>query len=208
MSFEQKKAFGDIAESDIGRWIRSRGNCVLPVYEIEMQRGKGPRFFTPSGELVAPDMFILPAGEWIEAKHKSHFTWHRISRRWVTGVNLHHYQGYQETQALSQRRVWLLFLHRSSIPDQRDIEAGAPTECPTGLFGNNLSFLVEHENHRHSDGGPHGMVYWAAETLKELATLDDLDAVQGGEFSRRRDNSSWFRPQLDLTATGERPCAW
>lgn len=175
MAFAEKLATGQLGESIIAKWCMSRGNSVLPVYEKEIDTGKGPRFFTPEGQFVAPDMFVIPSMHWVEAKHKTVFSWHRITACWCTGIDLNHYAGYQRVQETSNRPVWLLFLHRSSTPDQRDIRGGCPSTCPTGLFGGSLDFLVRHENHRHSGWGRHGMVYWAVDDLKLLATLDELE---------------------------------
>lgn len=76
-AFAQTLEFGKIGESDIAYWLRDRNNCVLPIYEKEIDEGKGPRLFSPNGEHIVPDMLVLPEVEWIEAKHKSVFTWHR-----------------------------------------------------------------------------------------------------------------------------------
>lgn len=176
-AFEQSTEFrfGKLGESVIARWLIGRGNCILPVYEKQIDEGKGPQFFTPQGEFVAPDMFVFPAMVWLEAKHKSICTWHRNTQRWTTGIDLNHYEAYKRTQELSHRRVWLLFLHRSSVPDSQDIEVGCPSECPTGLFCGNLDYLAKNENHRHSNWGRHGMVYWDLDKLTKLAELGDLE---------------------------------
>ena len=70
----------------------------------------------------------------------------------------------------------VMFLHRCSEPDARDIEAGCPPTCPTGLFGGPLDYLTGHENHRHEHWGRHGMVYWARDTLLYFASLDEIPA--------------------------------
>jgi len=117
--FADNLAFGQIGESAIARWLRRRGSSVLPAYEKEINSGKGPRLFTPDAQLVTPDLFIFPWLEFIEAKHKSVFTWYHRSRKWCTGIDLHHYRDYLKTQQQTKRRVWLLFLHRFSgiLPD-------------------------------------------------------------------------------------------
>lgn len=177
-SFRMQLQKGQLGESVIARWCMSRGNSVLPVYEKEIDTGKGPRFFTPKGQLVAPDMFIIPSMHWVEAKHKTVFSWHRKTQRWCTGIDLNHYADYQKVQATSTRPVWLLFLHRSSQPDTRDIDMGCPSICPTGLFGNSLDYLVKNENHRHENWGRHGMVYWAEDALRVLATIQEIQAIE------------------------------
>jgi hypothetical protein len=172
--FSKQLEIGQLGESVIARWCMSRGNSVIPVYEKEIITGKGPRFFSPQGQFVAPDMFILPSMTFIEAKHKTVFSWHRITGRWCTGIDLNHYEDYQKVQAITGRPVWLLFLHRCSIPDKRDLVAGCPAECPVGLFGNDLKFLSENENHRHKNHGRHGMVYWAVDKLRLMSPLNEI----------------------------------
>lgn len=189
MTFKENLAMGQIGESAIARWLRRRGSSVLPAYEKEIDSGKGPRLFSPNGQLVTPDLFVFPSLEFIEAKHKSVFSWHHVTRKWCTGIDLHHYADYREVQSETCTRVWLLFLHRSSRPGEIDARgrtscpacAFSPTgsccdaECPTGLFGGSLSYLVKNENHRHSNHGRHGMVYWAHETLNLLASVEEVE---------------------------------
>lgn len=174
-NFAANLATGQLGESLIARWCMARGNSLIPVYEKEIDTGKGPRFFAPEGQFVAPDMFVLPAMMFIEAKHKTVFTWHRKTQRWCTGIDLNHYREYQKVQDITGRPVWLLFLHRSSTPDERDLAFGCPPKCPTGLFGEDLRFLMKNENHRHSNWGHHGMVYWAFEVLRLLAPIEEIE---------------------------------
>jgi hypothetical protein len=112
---------------------------------------------------------------WIEAKHKTVFSWHRNTGRWCTGIDLHHYDDYKRVQATSKRPVWLLFLHRSARPDDRDMRSNCPPRCPVGLFGSDLDYLADNENHRHENWGRHGMVYWAHDKLRLLAPLAELE---------------------------------
>ena len=175
MTFAEHLAIGQLGESYIARWLNRRGWSVLPVYETQLDTGKGPRLFTPEGRLIALDMFAFHAQNgalWIEAKHKSVFSWHRITRRWVTGIDLRHYEDYLKIADSSQWEVWLLFLHTQDRTERRN----EPWPCPTGLFGETLKFLRENENHRHCNWGKTGMVYWAHEKLKQLATLDEVYA--------------------------------
>lgn len=173
--FARQLEHGQLGESIIAKWCMARGNSVLPVYEKEIDNGKGPRFFTDVGQFAAPDMFVMPSMHWIEAKHKTVFSWHRKTQCWCTGIDLNHYADYQRVQEKSTRPVWLLFLHRSNQPDQRDIDGGCPKRCPVGLYGASLDHLTGNENHRHDNWGRHGMVYWCVESLKLLDTLDAID---------------------------------
>ena len=149
---------------------------MLPVYENEEQF-KGPQLYGPNGNRIAPDMLVVSTvGKacWIEAKHKTRFTWHRITKRWTTGIDLHYYSEYVKIATEIDWPVWLLFLHIESEPWASDIESGCPAQCPIGLFGGNLLTLKGRENHRHDNHGKSGMVYWNYEILTKLADVSEL----------------------------------
>lgn len=165
MSFAQSLEYGVAGESAIARWLRHCGYSVLPVYEKIIDTGKGPQLYAPNTRLIAPDLLVF-RGErvrWIEAKHKTAFSWHRKTERWVTGIDLRHYRDYCEVDDTSPWPVWLLFLHDGG--QAKD----SPPDSPSGLFGNALTYLREHENHRHENWGSGGMVYWAIGDLKLMA---------------------------------------
>jgi len=186
MSFAEKLAFGKVAEGFIANWLMARGNSVLPVYEIEKSTGKGPQLFGLDASLVAPDMvaFTENGVVWIEAKHKSVFTWHRNTQQWTTGIDLRHYGDYLKVAKTTRLPVWLMFFHNRAEPSDSDRRMGCPESCPTGLFGGDIFDLVPRENHRspalndNREGikghGNSGMVYWAASTLKQLASHDHV----------------------------------
>ena len=174
--FGRQLQFGKVGESVISRWLQARGHLVFPAYEKEVGTGKGPQLFAASGDLVLPDMLAF-RGErilWVEAKHKTCFTWHRLTKRWVTGIDLRHYCEYQEVAARTGLPVFLMFWHPRAVPDPRDIAHGCPPECLTGLFGRNLAVLDECENHRSDRHGPTGMVYWTAQSLHLVARPQDV----------------------------------
>ena len=186
MAFAERLAFGQIAESYIALWLRRKhGFSVLPVYEKEIDTGKGPRYFLPQGELVAPDLLAIRFRDphrkdrilWIEAKHKTVFSWHRKTLQWVTGIDLHHYGDYLCIAKQTPWPIWLLFLHQSDQPAPYDVKYGCPKYCPTGLFAGELLALSQRENHRHNNWGPHGMVYWNQNTLTLLATLEEIGKI-------------------------------
>ena len=182
-TFKRKLAFGQIAETQIAKWIIARGNLVLPVYDIEIESGKGPRLFGGrDSELVAPDLLVISTNGtcWIEAKHKTVFTWHRITSQWTTGIDKRHYEYYIKVGEQTPWPVWLLFLHQHDTPSKIDIPHGCPAKCPTGLFGKPLSELQGSENHRHDNWGTSGMVYWAHRTLMLLATLEQIHGCNNG----------------------------
>lgn len=178
--FNAMLAQGQVGESRIACWMRKRQWAVMPVYDVEVETGKGPRLFAPSGPLIAPDMFAFKMDDtktayWVEAKHKTRFSWYGIKERWVTGIDQRHYEDYCRVDAETPWPVWLMFLHTVSETWPADIAKwGAPTECPVGLFGGPLKQLRECESHRSDKHGRSGMVYWAHKSLKQLATLDEV----------------------------------
>lgn len=86
----------------------------------------------------------------------------------MTGIDLRHYEDYCKVDDASPWPVWLLFLHRGG--QAKD----SPGNSPAGLFGKPLDYLRTHENHRHENWGRSGMVYWAHESLKLLADVEEL----------------------------------
>jgi hypothetical protein len=168
---------GQAGESAIAKWLRGKGYSVMPVYEKLIDNRKGPQIFTPTGSIVAPDLFTFRGAEarWIEAKHKSAFTLHKITGQWTTGIDLRLYEEYQRIDAETSWPVWLLFLQEEGQAKY------SPKGCPTGLFGGKLSYLVKNEHHRHMNHGTSGMVYWAHETLRLIAPLSDVRRYTVGE---------------------------
>ena len=172
-TFATALKFGKTGESAIAGFMKRRGFHVLPVYEKLDTDYKGPALYLAGGgSVVAPDMLVFGQGKtfWIEAKHKSAFTWHRITQRWVTGIDAHHFEQYMKVAAVSPWPVWLMFLHGRGTA--KDTPGGMIPPC--GLFGNDLTFLAKNINHRHENWGKHGMVYWAHEKLKKIADWESL----------------------------------
>jgi hypothetical protein len=171
--FREMKEYrqGAAGETAIARWIRSRGAYVLPVYEKIIEEGKGPQLFGPAGSLIAPDLMVIKSTGfyWVEAKHKSGFSWNRQRGIFVTGIDLKHYENYLKVAEVLNRPVWLLFL-----------QAGMPTkdcpytETPKGLYGEEISKLRQKESHRSDKYGPSGMVYWDIKSLRFIAEYEDV----------------------------------
>lgn len=174
--FEENLAKGKVGEGKIARWLRKRHNFVLPVYELETEACKGPVLFTPSGEVLrATDLLVFGAcnPQWIEAKDKNAWSWYRkcgLYPKWVTGVDLANYKDYCDIDDLTPWPVWLLFLQNGGLAKDTPLEF---TESPTGLFGNSIEYLREHESHR-SERHAKGMVYWHISAFKRIAPLEDL----------------------------------
>jgi len=169
MSFQSNLATGKAGESMIATWLRSKGYSVLPVYEKIIDEGKGPALFLPSEQRVAPDLFCFKGENalWIEAKHKTAFSWYRKKGIWTTGIDIRHYNDYCIVDDNSPWPVWLLFLHKGGT-------AKDSPPSPSGLYGEMLSKLrlcVDHQSDRHA----HGMVYWNRDSLKLIAQLKELE---------------------------------
>lgn len=163
-NFAESLAKGKTGESDIAKWLISRGASILPVYEIAENQYKGPAVYSVDNmNIIAPDMMVFNGGKitFVEAKHKTAFSWHRITQQWVTGIDLKHYFEYQKIQEKLSIPVWLMFLHDGGTA--KDSE-----KSPSGLFGNSLDYLINHENHRHNNHGNSGMVYWSINSLKKF----------------------------------------
>ena len=175
-AFSTRRERGKGVESTIARYLRSRGNAVLPMFTPDAEAPEGPRLILPEGSgLATPDLLIFSLdGQrlWVECKSKAAASWHRLSRQWTVSVNRRHWQDYGGVAAYTDIPVWLLFLIQSSEPTEADKIQGCPPECPTGLFGRDLPYLAAHVSHEH-EGHP-GTIWWALPDLKAIATLEEL----------------------------------
>lgn len=169
--FVQSLAFGHLAEGQIEAWLRrARRFSVLPVYEGGRAK-KGPRLFTPTRALVSPDMLAIRGKDirWVEAKHKTYFTWYRIGKVWTTGIDSYYFDQYVQLSELTEIPVWILFLHSRS--DSVD------GNCPTGLFGADVFHLRGCVDHEYKAYGKGGMLYWKHDDLHLLASIADVRAA-------------------------------
>ncbi len=174
MSFEDKLKEGLLGEGSISKWFLRKGYSVLPAYEVEINHGKGPRLFTQDEVLISPDLLIFNASRimWIEAKTKSAFTWHRLSKTWQTGIDLRHWRHYLCVATRTPFPVWILFLHK---PNGKAIDTPEGMVSPSGLFGNNISELKDHIHHTSFLHGPSGMAYWTISSLKKIANYQEVE---------------------------------
>lgn len=158
--FKSSLAFGKVAETAIARWLISRGNHVLPAYEIEENKFQGPQLFGKNKNYVTPDLLAFNSGSvvWIEAKHKTAFAWHRKTKQWTTGVDRHHWKDYVKVAEVTRMPCWLLFNHTGGT-------AKDSPPSPSGLYGNEIRKLKDCIDHEHDNWGRHGMVYWAIDSL-------------------------------------------
>jgi hypothetical protein len=169
-------AFGKIAETYIALWLRRIcGYSILPIYEKEIHDGKGPRFFTPNSELIAPDMLVMRGRgiKWIEAKHKTVFTWYRKAQQWQTGIDERHFNQYCEIAKRFSYPVWLLFLHASS--EAKEYNGWRPS--PTGLYAGELRSIASLAKIRLDTSQNKRLAYWNRSDLQELATLQEVKSA-------------------------------
>ena len=211
MSFEQQLSIGQQAEKYIHAWFRSRGWSVLPVYDIPLDTGKGPRFYTAYtsglGEIIAPDMLVTKENtfHWVEAKRKSRFTWRRYGKdahHWQTGIDLRHYEHYLKLRDFTGIPLWIFFLHANPYPSADDLTSGSPKICPTGLFGGEICLLRRLEAHRgtyQGQGKSYPMVYWNQESLLRIAAIEDvLMAIQEtGNCASTYRQQTQHKPRLE-----------
>lgn len=180
-NFEENLAHGQVGESMIANWLKwKRGALILPVYETEIKTGKGPRLSLPDGDLIAPDMLVIPPPpyqpRWWEAKHKTRWTWYRQGLCWQTGIDTRHYEDYLKVREACGYGLFLAFLHVQSKPHEDDLEQGSRSRCPIGLFVGEIKRLAGCVDHR-SDEHANGMVYWRHGDLKRIATLKEVKAA-------------------------------
>ena len=175
-TFSENLEFGQAGEGLIAKWLISRGCSVLPVYEKIIDNGKGPRMFTGTGNLVAPDIIAFGRSvTFIEAKRKTGFTWNRKYQRLVTWIDLRHHRDYVEVAKKTNMPLWLLFLQHGKVT--KDFPKGVTN--PDGLFGANIAKLITSYSHIHEGGGPH-MIYWEPEPggpLKLIAGIDEINRL-------------------------------
>ena len=177
-TFATTLPFGQIGEGYIATWLRGRGWNVLPVYEKEIDNGKGPRLFMAKSsgptQLIAPDMLALKDGKfmWVEAKRKTRFSWYGKGGYWVTGIDKRHYDDYCAVFKTTKIQLWIMFLHSESHTWPEDVRKWhAPETCPVGLFGNTIDCLMNTASHVSHNYGTSGMIYWNISALRALAPL-------------------------------------
>ena len=169
-SFAQTLERGLLGESEIAKWLMSRGGTILPAYQIEIDEGKGPRVFRAHGNLVAPDMLTINSGKdvaWIEAKTKGGWTWFRGAKSWQDGIDKNHWLDYVQVDQELPWPVHILFLHKERKGAKDSPQDKIPPSA--GLYGNSVNRLADCIDHTSDKHGNHGMVYWNRSALKRYS---------------------------------------
>jgi len=166
--FHQRLAEGKLGESIIATWLKSRGFNILPIYEKEIDEGKGPTVFSADGrDIIAPDLLVFNNEKifWIEAKHKEAFTLYRKTNEFMTGIDLKHYEDYLRISKLVDWPVWLMFLQKGGT-------AKDSPKSNSGFYGQSLQNLDKTIHHYSYNWGDTGMVYWSENVLIRIADYD------------------------------------
>lgn len=167
-NFEVRYNFGRVGEREIIIRLRRGGHTVIELAQIAPDCGGAPSLLTPTSEIIATDLFVFNSviSRFVECKRKATCGWFRKKQCFTSGINLHHYLAYRETQKLSpQHPVWVFFLHEGGKAKD------APyLDSPCGLFGKKITDLAMLEDHRSDHWGKSGMVYWQ---IKDLEPLDN-----------------------------------
>jgi hypothetical protein len=169
-TFAESLERGAVGETALTKWLNSKGWSVLPAYEKVENDNKGPRIFSPDGQIISPDLLAFQDERaiWVEAKTKSAFTWHRNTSTWVTGIDRHHYKEYLRIGKYSHWPLWILFIQESGVAKD------SPEGSPTGLFGGEINMLSQNIHHEHANWGRHGMVYWGTPPLRRICGLGGI----------------------------------
>jgi hypothetical protein len=179
-TFQAKLERGQIAEGLVAIWLRSQGWTLLPIYEKEIDNGKGPRLFlpydVPEKELIAPDLLAMRDGKtrWYEAKSKAAATFYRRKWRWQTGIDKKHYLDYKRVKDITSWQVWLLFLQLDNSHNNAPLGV---EPYPAGLYACPVTKPYSDEGSFTRDGKRYEMVYWGLEELQRVATLKEVLAA-------------------------------
>lgn len=175
LKFKDALNFGIDGEDVISNYFMYIGFSILPACRIECQPYKGPRLQSKESETTLPDLFAISktGSMWIEAKHKSGFTWYRSMNRhgvfgsFQTGIDLKVYEEYRKIANETPFDVYLMFLHEGG-------KAKDSPESPAGLWGDTIENLKKIEDHTSLNYGRSGMVYWNMCDLPQWATMEEL----------------------------------
>ncbi len=159
--FHRQLQFGNIAEIDIVRRLEADGHIVEPMYGFNFGKEKAPMW----GKYIAPDLKVFLHGKqeiiWVEVKRKSHATFYRRERRFVTGVNCHPFDNYEKVQEDSGLKVLFFFVHdEPDDPDHtkylKEIRYTGPGS-PAGIYSATLDTLNQDKR---KDGYKNNSLYY------------------------------------------------
>jgi hypothetical protein len=172
MIFNDALKFGLGGERIVAEMFKAKGWVVV---QVGGQHGayQGPRIELPLGLVqVCPDLIVMNGAKalWIEVKRKSQFAYHRNSKTFVTGVDLHHWKEYLANDLYGSFPMWLFFVHETSSVHSLPFGESAVRPRP-GLYFERVRWMESHKHHEyHNHGannfGNHGGIFWDVTKLK------------------------------------------
>ena len=168
-TFKENYEYGKVGESLVAKWLRKRGNHIMPVYEKVIEgEFRGPAIFPHVGKpFAAPDMFVFTktTAMWVESKRKGLMTFRDVSRTWQVGIKMKDFNNYLNLIKMSPFQVWIFFLVTGGHDEYNRLSPG-------GLYCENLANLLEtfdHYDYEESD-----MIYWNDEDLRKFDTYESV----------------------------------
>lgn len=171
-AFNDALEIGKIGESEVAKYLKSRGHHILPIYEIKGGEFEGPVLYAADGrKITAPDMVCINEKgiKLIEVKAKNAWTKNNNLGVWNTGIDLKLLRHYNEMEKLTGWPVWIFFLQKGG--QAKD----SPPDSPPGLYIGLLSELLK-VGRFHKNGGKNGMIYWMPEHFYKLSEYPFPDA--------------------------------
>ena len=175
--FDKWREVGLAGESLIAKWLMVSGWQILPIYEKIIGDYKGPTLYTIGKRIIAPDLLCFNSKRgvirWIEAKHKTAFSWYRKSRVWTTGIDSYLFDEYLEIRESIGLPLFLMFLHKGGHAKD------SPETSPAGLFGGEILELRNCVNHCYGEDMPNnygrgGMTYWDKDSLIRYTSYENV----------------------------------
>lgn len=154
-SFSQSLAMGQEGEHLIANYFLSSSCIVLPLYQFSTSCA--PAWFTASGKIVAPDLFVIKNKTlfFVEVKYKQRWiNWEGIIQ---TGLDRRHYDEYKRIADVTGLPVYLIFIHEK--------------EPPFGIYYTTISAQIDREwNGIKPDGSyvTKPEVFFFSESLRRL----------------------------------------
>jgi hypothetical protein len=108
--FEEKLAFGKIAEKEVEALYMDCGFSVIRSYDYNGEDNKSPRMFAKNKNYVLPDLDVSRAGvrKWLECKHYSQTPMNRRLGIHVHGIKKRLYNDYLNVQRETGTPVFLV----------------------------------------------------------------------------------------------------
>ena len=164
---------------------------MVPAYQVADDSPVGPRVLGPAGKcFVAPDLLCIEPGKsvaWVEAKHKEHWSWYGVRKRWEGGIDVRDWANYRRLREVSGVPIWIMFLVQSDKPHPSDVKwLPVGKRAPTGLYG--IEVADAQECVRTAPQWARGMAYWPIEEMERFASLEDVVGevpAQGDLFGDR-----------------------